>query len=89
MFYTFFAHFSQVYIVPWYKGRLPFFVEGKITVSCSFLLFVFLHESYKNFHYFERHRYMHTTESCDSEYVICSKGLSKFRMLIGFFKSYF
>lgn len=30
------AHFSQVRTVPWYKGGLPFFVEGKITVSCSF-----------------------------------------------------
>ena len=33
---TLFAHFSQVRTVPWYNGRLPFFVDGKITVSCSF-----------------------------------------------------
>ena len=31
------AQYSQLSTAPWYKGRLPFFVEGKTTISCSFL----------------------------------------------------
>lgn len=72
--------------LPAIKEDFLFFVEGKTTISCSFLS-SFSYWILKQFPLFLASSLLCIpSESCDSKYVIGSKGLSKFRMLIGFLK---
>ena len=64
-------------LVPWYRGRLHLFEEG---IQSQFLG-RFVTKSFNNFHYFLRHPIcipFSVAKSCDSKYLIRSKGLYVF-----------